>query len=560
MSETKHVRLFLCAVVCALTALASPLAVSAAAPTPQVLRFNEGGGGAYDRAGATTVDSAGNFYVTGSAETSNQLLSLVVIKYNPQGTRLWRTLVTNGQYAQGGAITVDAQGNVYVTGFAGGGLFVGATFDGFTVKLNSGGAVQWSRRYGAPGANEGFADVAVDDSGNVYVSGTAQAQTADWLTLKYGPDGTQIWDRRFSATPTSNDVLIDMVRDSAGNLVLAGNTQRTGDFQTNDFSVLKYDPAGNVLWTSHHTETPLSHEFLRDMAVDAAGGVYLTGTTAVTVSPYDPAFPLTVKFDSAGAFQFVLRDGAAGGESVTTDASGAFYVTGFFFGMPEFSHVSKYNANGTLVWATPFAFSGGGAVSQPLIATDPAGNVYISGTGGNTPGTGNDYFTAKYDPAGVLVWEHFFDGVAHGSDSVAALVIDGQGTVYVTGTSWGQYSSIGGTANDIVSLKFAPGGETPPSGNAPASPTQLSAQAVNASRINLQWSDASGNETGFVIERCTGGNCVTYSEVARVGANVTSFANTGLNRNTTYSYRVRAFNDSAMSGSSNTATARTPRR
>jgi hypothetical protein len=548
-------------VVCAVVALVGAAPVIAASPTPQVLRFHEGGGGGYDRAGATAVDAVGNFYVTGSAETASQLLSLVVVKYNPQGTRLWRTLVTSGQYAQGASITVDGQGNVYVTGFAGGGLFVGATFDGLTVKLNSSGAVQWSRRYGAPGATEGFADVAVDGSGNVYVSGTAQGQTSDWVTLKYAPDGAQIWERRFNAAPNSNDVLIEMVRDGAGNLVLAGNTQRTGDFQTNDFTVLKYDPSGTVLWTSHHTETPISHEFLRDMAVDAAGDIYITGTTAESTSPYVPSFPITVKFDAAGAFQFVLRDEAAGGESVTTDASGAFYVTGFFFFMPEFSHVTKYNSNGTLVWATPFAFSGSGGVSQPLVATDPAGNVYIAGTGGNTPGTGSDYYTAKYDPAGVLVWEHFFDGVAHGADAVAALTVDAQGTVYVAGTSWGQYSSIGGTANDIVTLKFGPGGgTTTPGGDSPASPTQLNAQAVNTNRITLQWGDASDNETGFVIERCTGRNCAVFTQVAQVGPNMTSYADTGLSRNTSYSYRVRAINDAGTSGASNTATARTPRR
>jgi hypothetical protein len=267
-----------------------------------------------------------------------------------------------------------------------------------------------------------------------------------------------------------------------------------------------------------------------------------------------------VKFDSAGTFQFVLRDEAAGGDSVTTDASGAFYVAGFFFFMPEFSHVSKYNANGTLVWATPFAFSAAGAVSQPIVATDPAGNVYVSGTGGNTPGTGSDYYTAKYDPAGVLIWEHFFDGVAHGSDSVAALAIDSQGAVYVTGTSWGQYSSIGGTANDIVSLKFPPGGTTTPSGPSPAVPTQLNAQAAAANRINLRWADTSNNETGFVIERCQGGNCTNYTEIMRVGAGVTTYVDTAVARNTSYSYRVRAFNDAATSGASNTATARTPRR
>jgi hypothetical protein len=45
-----------------------------------------------------------------------------------------------------------------------------------------------------------------------------------------------------------------------------------------------------------------------------------------------------------------------------------------------------------------------------------------------------------------------------------------------------------------------------------------------------------------------------------VGANVTSYANTGLSSNTTYRYRVRAYNASGNSSYSNIASATTPRR
>jgi hypothetical protein len=96
---------------------------------------------------------------------------------------------------------------------------------------------------------------------------------------------------------------------------------------------------------------------------------------------------------------------------------------------------------------------------------------------------------------------------------------------------------------------------TPPP--TPAAPSNLTANAVSANQINLSWSDNSGNETGFKIERCQGNNCTNFAEIAQVGANVTSFPNTGLTRNTWYRYRVRAFNGSGDSGYSNIASDKT---
>jgi hypothetical protein len=94
----------------------------------------------------------------------------------------------------------------------------------------------------------------------------------------------------------------------------------------------------------------------------------------------------------------------------------------------------------------------------------------------------------------------------------------------------------------------------------PAAPTNLVATAVSKSQINLTWTDNAGNEDGFRIERCKGATCTNFSQIATVGPDVTAFANTGLAANTSYRYRVRAYNASGTSGYSNIATAKTLRR
>jgi hypothetical protein len=90
---------------------------------------------------------------------------------------------------------------------------------------------------------------------------------------------------------------------------------------------------------------------------------------------------------------------------------------------------------------------------------------------------------------------------------------------------------------------------------APAAPSGLVATAVSRSRINLSWTDNSTNESGFRIERSTNGT--SFSQIATVGANTTSYASTSLQSNRIYYYRVRAYNSVGNSAYSNTASART---
>ena len=89
----------------------------------------------------------------------------------------------------------------------------------------------------------------------------------------------------------------------------------------------------------------------------------------------------------------------------------------------------------------------------------------------------------------------------------------------------------------------------------PAAPTNLVAEAISYNQINLTWTDSDGNEQGFKIERCTGAGCSDFAQIATVGANITSYANTGLSASTSYSYRVRAYNTVGDSDTSNIASA-----
>ncbi len=113
-----------------------------------------------------------------------------------------------------------------------------------------------------------------------------------------------------------------------------------------------------------------------------------------------------------------------------------------------------------------------------------------------------------------------------------------------SGSSQSEYSNIASAATLA---------ETPP----PQTPANLAAQAVSAHQIDLQWSDQSDNETGFLIERCAGAGCNDFAQVGATAANIASFSDADLTAGTSYSYRVRATNGSSASVYSEVASATT---
>ncbi|QLE02216.1 fibronectin type III domain-containing protein [Galbibacter sp. BG1] len=79
----------------------------------------------------------------------------------------------------------------------------------------------------------------------------------------------------------------------------------------------------------------------------------------------------------------------------------------------------------------------------------------------------------------------------------------------------------------------------------PNAPSNLTTSTVSSSSISLTWTDNSNDENGFKVERKIGSE--TFSEVAMVNSNTSSFLDTGLNEETTYYYRVRSYNSNGNS-------------
>ncbi len=92
-------------------------------------------------------------------------------------------------------------------------------------------------------------------------------------------------------------------------------------------------------------------------------------------------------------------------------------------------------------------------------------------------------------------------------------------------------------------------------GAGPSAPSNLAATAVSSSRINLTWTDNANSEAGFKIERSTDG--VSFTQIALMPANYTTYSNTNLPAGTSYTYRVRAYEGPNHSGYTNTASATT---
>lgn len=150
------------------------------------------------------------------------------------------------------------------------------------------------------------------------------------------------------------------------------------------------------------------------------------------------------------------------------------------------------------------------------------------------------------------------DGTKVGFTATAA------GTTFTGGTTTfanGEiitYSGILDTATTIcaaTTMTVAPAAVITPT--IPAAPTNLTSNAKTNSQVVLSWADNATNELNYLIERCKGTGCTNFSQIASVGANVTTYSNTGLSRNTSYNYRVRAANATGKSAYSNTLSVKT---
>lgn len=279
------------------------------------------------------------------------------------------------------AIALDDLGNVYVTGYS---HFSWSYPDFCTIKYRPNGDTAWVRNYNGPDdAWDEAVDIAVDASGCVYVTGNSNSNASryDYVTVKYDSSGSELWVRRYNGPGNHDDLASAIAVDNLGNVYVTGGSH--GEVTKMDYATIKYYPYGDTAWVRRYAGVDSASDVAHDIAVDSSGNVYVTGSATVSGTIWDY---VTIKYDSAGE----------------------------------------------LLWTEAYDGPAHGPDDASAIALDTAGNVYVTGASYSSSGY-EDYGTIKYLPNGDTVWVRRLNGPASYRDNAYDLALDQRGNLYVTG-------------------------------------------------------------------------------------------------------------------------------
>ena len=334
-------------------------------------------------------------------------------------------------YNYGFGPAVDADGNVHTTGYTYGALpgqvNAGAN-DVFVRKYDATGNEVWTRQFGTLGQDYSFSQ-AVDADGNVYVtgytdgalSGQTSAGSFDVFVRKYDADGNEVWTRQFGGA--SYDLGYAVSVDSSG-VYVAGSTGGALPGQTSagslDMFVRKYDIDGNEVWTRQFGTASLD----QGNGVSAGhSGVYVTGYTYGVFSGQTNAGNLDVfvrKYDVSGNEVWTRQFGSPapdynfGGFANRSGVYLAGYTAGALSGQTNAgnydAYVRKYNSDGNEVWTRQF---GTANADYGVGVSVDSSKVYVMGhTAGAFPGQTNagnyDVFVRGYNAGGNEIWTRQF--------------------------------------------------------------------------------------------------------------------------------------------------------
>ena len=398
---------------------------------------NTGAGGI-----SMVIDGSGNVYVTGTVIISSTNWDFMTIKYNTSGVQQWVATYNgpgNGS-DMGQAIAVDSSGNVYVSGPSTGS---GTSFDYCTIKYNSSGAQQWVSRYNGPGNDSDNVRndcIAVDGNGNVYITGTSVGNGTgfDICTIKYNSSGIQQWVIRYDGPGYYEDGGRAIALDASGNIYVTGDYD---ELYSDNYCTFKFNPAGVQQWMAIYNGPDNLSDWATDIAVDGSGNVYVTGQSFGYVTQGDYC---TIKYNNSGVQQWVARyDWLNYGEdqanSIAVDAVGNVYVTGHGGNLQSLGRdycTIIYNSSGVQQWTARHNGPGDDDDEANSIVVDAAGNVYVTGESEGI-GTKLDYCTIKYNSSGVQQWLIRYTGPGNDNDNPNNVAIDGSGNVYVAGVCFG---------------------------------------------------------------------------------------------------------------------------
>jgi hypothetical protein len=323
--------------------------------------------------------------------------------------------------------------------------------DGYLAKYSPAGAFLWGKQMAAPGIN-GLAKLAVDENDNLYVVGgfsgtvtfdtatlTAEAPRAAFVA-KLAPDGTVLWARKTADAANNSGSRVAV--DELGNVYVSGIIDGTGDFDpgpgtysltadSQDAYVTKLDANGDFVWV-HQLGGP-NAQSTSGVAVDAAG-VYVTGSFGVMGLDRSNGFPL---------WPAQHADGEAG--DIAADAAGHVYVTGRDLAADRLFVAQLDTASGDFVWEAQWGTTFKG-YAWGIAARE--GYLHVTGSFGTTvdfnPDPNAEYsltssgyadiFVLKLTTAGAFVWARQMGSpYANNGEGGNDIAVDASGNVVTTG-------------------------------------------------------------------------------------------------------------------------------
>ena len=396
---------------------------------------------------ALAIDSSGNIYATGDCTHSwgspvrpftSGLTDAFVVKFDGSGNLVWNTFLGGMFDDRGDGITLDQNGNVYVTGRSslpwGSPVraFTDGFDEGFIAKLDAAGALIWNTFLGGSKWDVAWA-IAVDSVGNIYVAGDsgatwgspirAYSMGLDGFAAKIDGTGVLVWNTFLGGN--GQDHSRGIAVDEDGNIYVAGYSEQTWASPIRAFSggaydafAVKLDNSGALAWNTFLGGNAEDHG--NGIALDLNGNIYVVGESLGTWGSPTRAYTaqsdgFAVKLDSSGTLSwntFLGGSGRDGGNAIAADSSGNLYIAGYSdaaWGSPAREYTGrsdgfavKLDSSGTLSWNT---FLGGISDDYACtIATDPSGDaIYVGGKNGypwgfETEYTGKAFIALIADP------------------------------------------------------------------------------------------------------------------------------------------------------------------
>jgi uncharacterized delta-60 repeat protein/MYXO-CTERM domain-containing protein len=336
------------------------------------------------------VDSNDSIYCTGETTSFGAGdKDLALVKFAPNGTRLWNLTWGGSNYDLAKAVAVDTNGSIYCTGITysfGNNLAL--------VKFAPNGTKLWNVTWGGPLSDEGRS-VAVDANGSIYCFGITMKGSfnSDWALVKFAPNGTKLWNTSWGGA--EDDAGFGLAVDADGYIYCTGNSFSFGSGMPS-LALVKYAPNGTQIWNT--TWGDAGSHFGYAVTVDANGSIYVVGHTLNYIEGnYNGVL---IKFTSSGTELWHSIWGGYGddhGSGVALDANGSIYCSAYIEKPGASTHdlaVFKYSQNGKQLWNATW-----GGASGDLgygIALDTSGLIYCVG-GTNSFGAGNgDFVLVKF--------------------------------------------------------------------------------------------------------------------------------------------------------------------